>query len=81
MKTRHKNLKCTFDVEQNNSFLFLDVKIARGNKGFSTSVFRKATFSGVFTNFESFIFESHKTDVIFTLLLCCFTICSDLKSF
>ena len=46
MNSRHKNLKFTFDFEQNNSFSFLDVKITRGSNGFSTSVFRKATFSG-----------------------------------
>ena len=71
MNTRHKNLKFTFDFEQNNSFSFLDVKITRGSDGFSTSVFHKATFSGVFTNFDSFIFESYKTNLIFTLLFCC----------
>ena len=81
MNTRHKNLKFTFDFEQNNSFSFLDVKITRGSNGFSTSVFRKATFSGVFTNFDSFIFEYYKTDLIFTLLFRCFTICSDMQSF
>ena len=75
MNTRHKNLKFTFDFEQNNSFSFLDVKITRGSNGFSTSVFRKATFSGVFTNFDSFIFESYKTNLIFTLLFRCFIIC------
>ena len=56
MNTRHKNLKFTFNFEQNNSFSFLDVKNTRGSNGFSTSVFGKATFSGVFTNFDSFIF-------------------------
>ena len=67
MDTRHKNLKFTFDFQQNNIFSFLDVKITRGSKG----------FSGVFTNFDSFIFESCKTDlIIFTLLFHCFTICS-----
>ena len=68
MNTRHKNLKFTFDFEQNNSSSFLDVKITCGSNGFSTSVFRKGTFSGVFTNFDSFIFESYKTNLIFTLL-------------
>ena len=81
MNARHKNLKFTFDFEQNNSFSFLDVKITRGSNGFSTSVFRKATFSDVFTNFDSFIFESYKTGLIFTLLFRCFTICSDMQSF
>ena len=81
MNTRHKNLKFTFDFEQNNSLSFLDVKITRQSNGFSTSVFRKATFSGVFTNFDSFIFELYKTNLIFTLLFRCFTICSDMQSF
>ena len=45
MNTRHKNLNFTFDFEENDSFSFLDVKITRGNNGFSTSVFRKATFN------------------------------------
>ena len=74
MNTRHKNLKFTFDFEQNNSFSFLDVKIICGINGFSTSFFRKATF-------DIFIFESYKTDLIFTLLFRCFTICSDMQSF
>ena len=78
MNTRHKNLKFTFDFEQNNSFSFLDVKITCGSNGFSTSVFRKATFSGVFMNFDSFIFEFYKTNLIFILLFRCFTICSDM---
>ena len=32
-------------------------------------------------NFDSFIFESFKTNLIFTLLFHCFTICSDMQSF
>ena len=81
MNTRHKNLKFTFDFEQNNSFSFLDVKITCGSNGFSTSIFQKAKFSGVFMNFGSFIFETCKTNLIFTLLFRCFTICSDMQSF
>ena len=79
--TLDKNLKFTFDFEQNNSLSFLDVKITRGSRGFSSSVFRKTTFSGIFTNFDSFIFESYKTSLIFALLFRCFTICSDAQSF
>ena len=60
MNTRHIKLKITFDFEQNNSFSFLDVKITRGSKGISKSVFRKATFSGVFTNFDSFMLSLKK---------------------
>ena len=31
--------------------------------------------------FVSYIFESYKTDLIFTLVFRCFTICSDMQSF
>ena len=81
MNTRHKNLKFTFDFELNDSLSFLDVKITRGSKGFCTSAYRKNTFSGVFTNLDSFIFQSYKTGLIFTLLFRCFTIGSDRQSF
>ena len=69
MNTRHKNLKFTFDFQQNNGLSFLDVKITHGSKEFSTSIFCKATFSGVFTNFHCFMFETYKTGLIFTLLV------------
>ena len=81
MNTRYKNLKFTFDFEQNNSPAFLDVKTTRGSKGFSNSVFCKAKSSGFFTNVSGFIFESYKTDLTFTLLFCCFTTCSDRQMF
>ena len=81
MNSRHENLKFTFDFELNGSFSFLDVKITRGSKGFSSSVFRKSTLRGVFRNFGSFMLKSYKTGLVFALLLCCFTICSDMQSF
>ena len=81
MNTRHENLKLTFDFELNDSLSFLDVKITRGSKGFFTSACRKKTFSGFFTNLDSFIFQSYKTGLIFTLLFRCFTIGSDRQSF
>ena len=55
MNTRHKNLKFTLDFEQNNSLSFLDIKITCRSKGFSTSVFHKTMFPGVFKNFDSLI--------------------------
>ena len=79
--TIHKKSKFPFGFKQNNSYFFLDVKVTHGSNGFPASVFRKAKFSGAFTNFDSFIFESYNTNLIFTLLLRCFTICSDMQSF
>ena len=52
---KNKNMKFSIETEINGSLSFLDVKIFRENDKFVTSVFRKKTFSGVYTNFISFI--------------------------
>ena len=50
INTTHTNIRFTSEFEENYSFSFLDVKITRRNNQLVTSVFRKTTFSGVFTN-------------------------------
>ena len=46
-----------------------------------TSVFRKATFSGVFTNFKSFMPVTYKFGLVHTLLHRSFSICSSYEKF
>ena len=58
MNSQHKNIKFTFEAEDLVNFSFLDIKITRMNKRFITLIFRKATFSGDFTNYDSFIFDT-----------------------
>ena len=48
---------------------------------FVTSNFRKATFSGVFTNYDSFIFDTYKIGLVHTLLFRFFKICSSMENF
>ena len=48
-----KCLKFTSKAENDNSFSFLDIKITLHNQQFKTYVYRKPTFSGVFTHYES----------------------------
>ena len=76
MNHQHSNFKFNFEVEQNNSFSFLDVKICRENDRFTTSIYRKLTFSAVFTHFNSFIPASYKHGLVNTLIFRCFKICS-----
>ena len=76
MNHQHPNIKFAFEVEKNNKFSFLDVKICRESNKFTTSVFRNPTFSGVFTNFDSFIPRSYKHGLVNTLIFRCFKICS-----
>ena len=47
MNSKHSNIKFTFDTKDSNNFSFLDVKITHKNKRFVTSIFGKASFSGV----------------------------------
>ena len=54
MNKQHECLKFTSEIENDSSFLFLDITITCHNQKFKTSVYRKPTFSGVFTHYESY---------------------------
>ena len=60
---------------------FLDVSITRTSNGFKTSVYHKPKFSGVYSNFNSFISEEYKVGLVFTLLFRTFSIVSDFSRF
>ena len=45
----------TIESEKQNRMPFLDIQIIREDKRFITSVYRKSTFSGVYTHFDSFL--------------------------
>ena len=77
----HKNIKCTSETENENSISFLDIKITSDNNKFMTSVYRQPTFSGVFTNFRSFIPKSQKYNMLFTLLHQALKLCSNFERF
>ena len=81
VSSKHQNI--TFTVEQENagSLSFLDVRICRKNAKFVTSVYRKPTFSGFFTNYESFFPTYQKRGPLHTLLHGSFSICCDFKTF
>ena len=57
---QHKNIKFTSETENENSILFLDIKITKDNNKFTTSVYCKPTSSKVFSNFGSSILNSYK---------------------
>ena len=81
MNKRHKNIKFSFETEKDNFFSFLDVKICREKDKFTTNVFRKDTFSGIYTNFSSFVALEHKFGLVYTLSHRNFTIVSDFSKF
>ena len=81
MSSKHQNIDFTVEKENVGSASFLDVKICRKNGKFVTSVYRKPTFSGVFTNYEGFIPTYQKKGLLHSLLYRSFSICCDFKTF
>ena len=81
LNKQYKNITFTSEIEENCSLSFLDIKISRENNIFVTSVYRKPTFSGVFTNFQSFIRDIYNHGLIETLLHRSFRLCSNYENF
>ena len=81
LNSKHKNIKFTVELENNNSLPFLDTLLVRDGNHITTSVFRKPTFTGLGTNFLSFVPEQFKVNSIKTLLFRGYSICSDWKLF
>ena len=79
--SKHPNIKFTYELENNNTIPFLDVNVFRDAKCFSSTVHRKDTFSGVYTNFGSFMPDVYKRGLVSTLLHRAFMISSSYVSF
>ena len=77
LNKKNVNIKFTNEKEVNGSLSSLNVLISRNNKGFTTTVYHKPTFSGVYSNFDSFIADKYKYGLIFTLSLRIFSIVLD----
>ena len=82
MNSQHSSINFTDEKESNNEISFLDILIIRnpGDSTFSTSVYRKKTFSGVLTNWGSCIFIGHKIGTIYSMLHRCYMLCSNYES-
>ena len=81
MNSKHKNINFSFETEKDGQMPFLDVNVFRENGKFVTNVYRKETFTGVYTNFSSFIPLEHKFGLVYTLLHRCFCLVSDMSKF
>ena len=79
--SKHPNMKFSLEKENDDHLSFLDINIFREKGKFVTNVYRKKNFSGVFTNFNSFIPEIYKTGLIESLLCRCFNLSSDFMKF
>ena len=81
MNTCHPKMKFTFEKEQIKCLNFLDVKVIREDNAFTTSVYRKTSFSGAYTHFDSYMPLNYKFNLVFTIIFRSFTMCSDMPKF
>ena len=81
LNSRHRNMNFTYEVERDNCLAFLDVMVTRVDNTFSTSLYRKPTFSGLYTNFYSYISDKYKKGLIFSLLFRIFMFVTDWNKF
>ena len=81
MNSRHDNIDFTHETEVDDRLPFLDVLVSREAARLVTSIYRKPTFSGLYTNFNSFISDKYKTGLIYCLLFRIFTLTVDWAKF
>jgi len=74
-------MKFTFEVEHNSRLSFLDVQVVEHDHGFETRLFRKATFSGSSTKYDSAISNRFKYNLIQCLITRAFRNCSGVDIF
>ena len=72
----HANIKFTVEFEENSTIPFLGILIKRHNRTFSTSIYRKKNFTGLYTKWDSFTPRKYKVNLIRTLTFRCFRFCS-----
>ena len=68
LNSTHPSLSFTSEVESDRCLPFLDVKVSRDSSNLVlTSIFRKPTWSGLYTHFFSFVSISYKRGLVRSL--------------
>ena len=81
LNNKHPNIKFTAEAETEGQISFLDININKHNNSFSTSIFRKKTFTGLGTNYFSYIPMKFKISSISTLVHRAYHLSSSYVSF
>lgn len=81
MNSRHSNMKFTHELENNDCISFIGLTISHnesnGVHSYLTSVYRKPTFTGLFTNYNSFTPLLYRLSVFKCLIYRAFQLCSN----
>ena len=68
LNSRHRNIKFTFEKEENGKLPFLDVLLSKSSDTYTTSVYHKQTYTRLLVSYLSFCPLSYKTGLIRTLI-------------
>ena len=74
---QHANMSFAVENEKQNRMSFLDVQTIHEDKTFTTFVYCKPTFSGVYTHFDCFLPSIYKFGTVYTLAYRCLQISSN----
>ena len=62
--TCHPSMSFSFEQEENRKLIFLDIEVSQEKGKFVMTVYRKPTFSGLYTHFESFLPTLYKFSMV-----------------
>ena len=77
LNSRHANMRFTNEVENDFTLNFLDILLTKNKGDFVTSIYRKPTYSGVYSHFKSYAPLNYKRGLINCLLFRIFHLCSN----
>ena len=80
INSRHESMSFTYEVEAEGKLAFLDVLVTRIEGAFCTSMYRKPTFSGLYTHYKSCMPYTYKKGLICTLLHRAHVLCGNWNS-
>ena len=80
LNCQHPNISFTHESEDSSSLPFLVVMVIHSDNTFSTNLYRKKTFTGLYTNFDSLSPIQYKINLISVLIYRAYHICSSYLS-
>ncbi len=79
LNAQHPNIKFTIEHEEKNKLPFLDTLVGRHKDRYTTSVYHKSTYTGLYLNWTSLTARRYKIGLIKCLANRIWNICSDPK--
>ena len=70
--TYHPDMSFSFEQKKNGKLSFLHTEVSREKGKFVMTLYKKPTFSGLYTHFESFLPTIYKFGMVYTLAYRCF---------